>query len=143
MGGVGQPGDVCDDADGKRRHSRERGRRGSARRRAEPGHGSTCAARFPFINPLATVVPVNAAEGAGTIGGHLADGGYHDNSGAESLTDAWRALRAAKLPANWHPQLVLIRNGQLKPGCDTEGKKEPEARCLSEAPVRRPIWRRH
>jgi hypothetical protein len=92
------------------------------------------AARFPFINPLATVVPVNGVNGAGTVAGHLADGGYHDNSGAESLADAWRALRAAKLPANWHPQLVLIRNGQLKPGCDTEGKKEPEVRCLTEAP---------
>ena len=91
------------------------------------------AARFPFINPLAAIVPVAGAEGADKVVGHLADGGYHDNSGAESLADVWRALHTAGLPAGWHAQLVLIRNGQVKPNCERRSDKDPDVRCLTEA----------
>ncbi|MDM0104959.1 hypothetical protein QTH97_08440 [Variovorax sp. J22R24] len=91
------------------------------------------AARFPFINPLGALQPVQAQDrrGAAEVIGHLADGGYHDNSGAESLSDVFRALRD-KLPSGWKPQLVLIRNGQIKPRCEKQGSREPEPRCLTK-----------
>ena len=94
------------------------------------------AARFPFINPIAALEPTYGAR-RGEIVGHVADGGYHDNSGAESLSDVWRSLRA-KLPLGWTPQLVLIRNGQVKPSCEKVRGKEPAPGCLAGTTRRNP-----
>ena len=89
------------------------------------------AARFPFVNPLAVLRPrPDAPDAEARDVGHLADGGYHDNSGAESVADLWRVLRTM-LPEGWHAQLVLIRNGQVKPGCEGRPRTEPSAYCLS------------
>jgi hypothetical protein len=104
------------------------------------------AARFPFINPLAELRPGKGSKDEGRLVGHLADGGYHDNSGAESLTDVWRVLRT-KLPPAWHAQLVLIRNGQVKPGCEGRPHTEPLVSCFDTttakanltAPVDKPL----
>ncbi|WP_395704254.1 hypothetical protein [Aquabacterium sp.] len=74
------------------------------------------AARFPFTNPIAALQPAAPAPDAGRIVGHLADGGYHENSGTESLADLWRAL-GRQLPAPWRVQLILIRNGQRPAAC--------------------------
>ena len=95
------------------------------------------AARFPFINPLAALESERRTSESVKIIGHLADGGYHDNSGAEALSDVWRALRD-KLPEGWTPQLVLIRNGQVKPGCERHAGEEPlpESECLGKFPER-------
>jgi hypothetical protein len=103
------------------------------------------AARFPFINPLAAVAP---ASGAPIIQGHLADGGYHDNSGAASLADLWQQLQPHLRPG-WQPVLVLIRNGQKKPGCETPRPGDtPPPRCMLPGasvqdlakPLDRPRW---
>ena len=53
------------------------------------------AARFPFINPLAAVQAGRSAKLAPEKGlaGHLADGGYFDNSGASSIADVWRVMK--------------------------------------------------
>jgi hypothetical protein len=104
------------------------------------------AARFPFTNPLAELRPGRGVRDAGQLVGHLADGGYHDNSGAESLADVWRVLRA-KMPSGWHAQLVLIRNGQVKPRCEGRPHTEPLPICLEAvrtrgnlaAPVDKPL----
>lgn len=97
--------------------------------------GAHAAARFPFINPLAALESERHPGQPVKIIGHLADGGYHDNSGAEALSDAWRALRDLPLKG-WIPQLVLIRNGQLKPGCEKHAGEEPAAEfeCLGKLP---------
>ena len=92
------------------------------------------AARFPYINPLAALVPQSGKPDAGKLVAHLADGGYHDNSGAESLADAWRSLRP-KLKDGWKVQLVLIRNGQLKKDCDRRDRPEPPLNCLTRDPA--------
>jgi hypothetical protein len=98
--------------------------------------GAHAAARFPFINPLAALESERHPGQPVKIIGHLADGGYHDNSGAEALSDAWRALRDIPLKG-WIPQLVLIRNGQLKPGCEKHAGEEPAAEfeCLGKLPT--------
>ena len=89
------------------------------------------AARFPFINPLGALepVPMQEHQGSREVIGHLADGGYHDNSGVESLSDVFRSL-SDKLPLGWTPQLVLIRNGQVAPSCEKQGSREPKEQCL-------------
>ncbi|EHR72825.1 hypothetical protein BurJ1DRAFT_4025 [Burkholderiales bacterium JOSHI_001] len=108
--------------------------------------GAHVAARFPFINPLAAVQPAaNAAHetlrsaatvqddgSTGPVVGHLADGGYFDNSATVALGPVWRsvqaALHAAKLA---HPvTIVVIRNGQKPAGCDQPDPKGPEAKCI-------------
>lgn len=83
-------------------------------------------ARFPFINPLAALPP---EPGARRTRGHLVDGGYHDNSGTESLTDLWRSLQSA-LPPPWRARLVLIRNGQPRIDCEQAPPDGPPAACL-------------
>ncbi|HEY4065481.1 MAG TPA: hypothetical protein VGM74_01170, partial [Burkholderiaceae bacterium] len=92
------------------------------------------AARFPFINPLAAIRPEPGASDAGKVIGHLADGGYHENSGAESLADLWHVLRP-HLPAGSPVQLILIRNGQTRAGCEKHADKEPPARCVDPVAV--------
>ncbi|MEO6852593.1 MAG: hypothetical protein ABI410_20815, partial [Rhodoferax sp.] len=87
------------------------------------------AARFPFINPLALVQP---ASGDGEQG-HLADGGYFDNSGVTSLGHLWFAMQQAFKDAGRtppEPLLVLIRNGQKKPGCDNPPDTGPAPACI-------------
>lgn len=83
-------------------------------------------ARFPFVNPLAALPPALGASGAG---GHLADGGYHDNSGTASLADLWRSLQL-QLPPPWRARLVLIRNGQPRIGCERAPRAGPPKTCL-------------
>lgn len=83
-------------------------------------------ARFPFVNPLAALPPELGASGAG---GHLADGGYHDNSGTASLADLWRSLQL-QLPPPWRAQLVLIRNGQPRIDCERSPRAGPPKTCL-------------
>jgi hypothetical protein len=90
-------------------------------------------ARFPFINPLAALPPgMGAPHGhpAGPFaGGHLADGGYHDNSGTASLADLWRSLQL-QLPPPWRARLVLIRNGQPRIDCQRAARSGPPRTCL-------------
>ena len=93
------------------------------------------AARFPFINPIAALRPAAGVADAGRIAGHLADGGYHDNSGAASVADVWRVLRG-RLPEPWKPQLVVIRNGQLRADCLERRPDGPSPDCLSGSPAR-------
>jgi hypothetical protein len=62
------------------------------------------AARFPFINPIGSLhanqsacAPSSTATGVASLSqrcGHLADGGYFDNSGAQSTLDVVRGLAA-------------------------------------------------
>ncbi len=103
-------------------------------------------ARFPFSNALGAVQASNEAcapeafalrgkeaEGLAQRCGHLADGGYFDNSGGQTASDLLRLLREClnaprdaetvaacpgvskdarlELSAKLRPQLVLIRNG--------------------------------
>lgn len=94
------------------------------------------AARFPFINPLALVQP---ASGYGETG-HLADGGYFDNSGVTSSAHLWSAMQQAFQDAGRtppEPLLVLVRNGQKKPGCDQPPATGPEPECI--VPGRSPL----
>jgi hypothetical protein len=83
-------------------------------------------ARFPFVNPLAALPP---EPGATRSRGHLVDGGYHDNSGTESLADLWRSLQTA-LPPPWRARLLLIRNGQPRIDCERAPRDGPPVVCL-------------
>jgi len=47
-------------------------------------------------------------------GNHVADGGYYDNSGAETVSDVLRALRAKNWP-DVQPIVIAIRNGPERP----------------------------
>jgi hypothetical protein len=86
-------------------------------------------ARFPFINPLASL----PHDGSGLASAHLADGGYHDNSGTTSLADL--LSRWQKIDPSRRLQLVLIRNGQVPASCLpqalAETGSEPPADCLA------------
>ncbi len=108
--------------------------------------GAHNSARFTFTNALGAVHASDAdcapeayaVRGAGAAGlmqrcGHLADGGYFDNSGGQTASDLLRLLHAclsappdvqqvqacpgvpaaarAQLAAKLRPQLVLVRNG--------------------------------
>ncbi len=96
------------------------------------------AARFPFTNPIAALQPAAPGSDAGQIVGHLADGGYHENSGTESLADIWRALRT-QLPAPWRVQLILIRNGQQPAAClSVPAGQDPPPECLKPQPAQAP-----
>ena len=92
------------------------------------------AARFPFINAIGTVrsagdacpdVGRSAPRGS-SVCGHVADGGYFDNSGGHTTGDVLRALgrllhqpegatlssrQLAWLRRNLVPQAIMIRNG--------------------------------
>lgn len=83
-------------------------------------------ARFPFINPLAALPP---EPGQSRTRGHLADGGYHDNSGTASLADLWRSLQGW-LPPPWKARLILIRNGQPRIDCERAPRDGPPVPCL-------------
>ena len=83
-------------------------------------------ARFPFINPLAALPP---EPGQGRTRGHLADGGYHDNSGTASLADLWHSLQGW-LPPPWKARLILIRNGQPRIDCERAPRDGPPVPCL-------------
>jgi hypothetical protein len=90
--------------------------------------------RFPFVNALGAL----RAPG-GTDSGHLADGGYFDNSGSHTVLDVlaafnrWRTLRCTDQTAdscawlmNLHPRILVIQNG-----ITVDCKKEPnEAKLL-------------
>ncbi|MEY4429048.1 MAG: hypothetical protein RLZZ182_1737, partial [Pseudomonadota bacterium] len=98
------------------------------------GHAS---ARFPYVNPLASVP---SQQPAMPDGGHLADGGYNENSGAGTLLQAWQAWQRAHPGVHAQPVLLLIRNGVPEPVCVDTGSAagpahEPAARCLQ---LRRP-----
>jgi hypothetical protein len=82
--------------------------------------------RFPFINPLAALPP---EPGKQRTRGHLADGGYHDNSGTASLADLWRSLQGW-LPPPWKARLILIRNGQPRIDCERAPRDGPPVPCL-------------
>jgi hypothetical protein len=94
------------------------------------------AARFPFINAIGTVRSGSEAcpqerddatsSPARAACGHVADGGYFDNSGGHSAGDVLRALgrvlhqpqvatlsarKLAWLRRNLVPQVIMIRNG--------------------------------
>jgi len=85
-------------------------------------------ARFPGINPLASL----PHEDGGPAAAHLVDGGYHDNSGAESAANLVTMLRT-KYPQR-RVQLVLIRNGQISTAClpqaIQERHDEPPGSCF-------------
>lgn len=86
-------------------------------------------ARFPFVNPLASL-PKPATSGLASA--HLVDGGYHDNSGTASLADLLTHLQAAHVGRRI--QLVLIRNGQVPTRCLAQALSptsgEPPPACL-------------
>jgi len=111
--------------------------------------GAHAAARFPFINPLAAVQPAADAASAttrtaptadlpatGKMDGHLADGGYFDNSAVLALAPAWRSARAAlqHLKMNHEVVVLLIRNSQAPADCDRPDPKGPAKECI--APLR-------
>ena len=107
--------------------------------------GAHVAARFPFINPLAALQP--AADAASTsarsqaafdalpvgeVDGHLADGGYFDNSAAAALTSVWRQVRRqlAEDKVSRDVVVVLIRNGQKPAACDRPDPQGPDKICI-------------
>jgi len=106
--------------------------------------GAHVAARFPFINPLAALQPASGAARASLRGpapgdlpvqgldGHLADGGYFDNSAVVALTPVWRRVSAALSQQGWKRRLVvvMIRNGQKPPACEQPDARGPEKRCI-------------
>lgn len=95
------------------------------------------AARFPFINPLALVQPADKKDEKKAGKGHLADGGYFDNSGVTSTAHLWFSMRQAFQDAGRtppEPLLVLIRNGQKKPDCDKTPAEGPEPKCIVPDP---------
>lgn len=101
------------------------------------------AARFPFINPLALVQPMDKKDEIKPEKGHLADGGYFDNSGVTSTAHLWQAMQQAFKDAGRtppEPLLVLIRNGQKKPGCDKPPAEGPHPKCIvpDSNPLSRP-----
>ncbi|MFT4101225.1 MAG: hypothetical protein QM674_09350 [Burkholderiaceae bacterium] len=87
-------------------------------------------ARFPFVNPLASLPKPDDADevcgrppqGERRNGLHLGDGGYHDNSGARTLADLLPLLRRT-LGNDRRFQLVLIRNGQAVASDESNEKK--------------------
>jgi len=101
-------------------------------------------ARFPFINPLAAVLPAAGSDPSperasaadrpadtavrAPLAGHLADGGYFDNSAVLALTPVWRALRPA---LGARPLVVvLIRNGQKRARCEVDDPHGPRPDCI-------------
>lgn len=102
--------------------------------------GAHVAARFPFINPLAAVQPARGAESGARaaalspglppkgLDGHLADGGYFDNSATAALAPVWRELAATL--HDRHVVMVLIRNGQKPPGCENPHVDGPDEKCI-------------
>lgn len=110
--------------------------------------GAHAAARFPFINPLAAVQPAtgsarSALRGTpagdlpepGKMDGHLADGGYFDNSAVLALAPAWRVAQAALKQAGVSREVVvlLIRNGQAPAGCERPDEDGPTCECITPA----------
>jgi len=91
------------------------------------------AARFPFVNAIGTVRSAGDAcpkerdeRESSRVCGHVADGGYFDNSGGHSTGDVLRALgrllhqpqvatlssrQIGWLRRNLVPQVIMIRNG--------------------------------
>lgn len=119
------------------------------------------AARFPYVNAIGSVrIPAarcsQSAQGnAEVICGHLADGGYFDNSGGHTTGDILRTLRQVLhsgaigglrteqrdwLRAHLVPQVVMIRNDVFTPTaasrdkaelpCDSSDKSRP--RCAGQ-----------
>ena len=86
-------------------------------------------ARFPFVNAIGAVKRENCPlkSDKGNLCGHLADGGYFDNSGGHTTEDILQALarclalqgncqgldkdKADWLKKNLVPQVIMIRNG--------------------------------
>lgn len=94
------------------------------------------AARFPFINPLAGIQPRSDETNASArdeLIGHLADGGYFDNSAATSLAGVWHAMKQRLDPERHglEPILVLIRNGRQPVPCDRVDPAGPEPECIA------------
>lgn len=119
------------------------------------------AARFPYVNAIGSVrIPAarcspSANGNAKVICGHLADGGYFDNSGGHTTGDILRTLRQVLhsgaiggltteqrdwLRAHLVPQVVMVRNGvdapraasrdQAEVPCDSSNNARP--RCASQ-----------
>lgn len=135
------------------------------------------AARFPYINPIGALRADPAACGARVVGawggggagrpvcGHLADGGYFDNSGAQGTADllgalqqcllvqpgqaqaaAWPACMALGEPLRSHlrarlvPQVLMVRNSadpmvEAAPQCQ-HGVQRPAMSAADVVPVR-------
>ena len=86
-------------------------------------------ARFPFVNAIGAVKRENCPlkSDKGNLCGHLADGGYFDNSGGHTTAEILQALarclahqgncqgldkdKAGWLKKNLVPQVIMIRNG--------------------------------
>ncbi|MGZ8229010.1 MAG: hypothetical protein ACXW2A_04640 [Burkholderiales bacterium] len=108
------------------------------------------AARFPYVNALGSIrrkegecLHRQASDGSqrSTSCGHLADGGYFDNSGGHTTADVLRALGALlqrEIPAleplqtgwlrrNLVPQVIMVRNG-------VEAKLDEDPRCSTGEP---------
>lgn len=112
------------------------------------------AARFPYVNAIGSLrtmrslCPVkrdDSAEDKEVSCGHLADGGYFDNSGGHSTADVLRALGgilqapsesglnpnlATWLHRNLMPQVIMIRNGlerKSEPKAGSQEKKDPHS----------------
>lgn len=107
-------------------------------------------ARFPFTNPIALVrskdclVEAQAAAGANTPSVrrclHLADGGYYDNGGGQTVIDILRGLRRVlaesdSTEAVWarkhlDPRLILIHNGVKGEPCAVPGDARATAKSV-------------
>ena len=92
-------------------------------------------ARFPYVNPLASVDVTAWSKPIGCkMAGHLVDGGLFDNSGVTSLRDYARLVRTVIAPEQ-EIRAILIRNGQSEPECasDPGVRNEPPAECFETA----------
>ncbi len=116
--------------------------------------GAHVAARFPFINPLAALQTASAASGAparataaasgppvGEVEGHLADGGYFDNSATLALTSLWRRvlLQQRQGELRRDVEVVVIRNGQKPASCDRPAPQGPDPDCIVPPRVSMPL----
>lgn len=110
------------------------------------------ASRFPFVNAIGSVRPVASKSGE-TIG-HLADGGYFDNSGGQTTADIVKKFgqcfidresgcwindpdKRLWLAKHLVPQVLMIRNGVETPLPDEsraknqcKPRKQPDRRYL-------------
>jgi len=80
-------------------------------------------ARFSYVSPAGTLVA------DGTVKGHIIDGGYFENNGAETLLDIYNALKSK------HRNIIIvaITNDVLMPDAVYAGNADPNAKiehCL-------------
>jgi hypothetical protein len=85
--------------------------------------------RFPYISPAGRVRSVT-----GEDRGHVVDGGYFENTGADTLVDVIGALRAAGRAGRVRIIAVILRNTPEAEGMAAEGAASwKESRRLGEA----------